>query len=288
MQITKDNRNFYEIPTRLTANSGENYEIQEYIGAGGNAAVYECIDSEGNEYAIKFLLNLSNQSRMRFKQEIRTLRNVSHPHLIQCLDEGKVKGQTVNRGKKEEWIIPYMIMEKADINLRDYLLTRDRVDYSDYIFQFLGLSEALALLNEKVVHRDIKLENILVVGEKWVLSDLGLCSYISSEEHEELTGINENIGPKYWMSPEAINRRYNKNVNIITASDVFQLSAVFWFVATGFYPLGIVEEGDWKNDDIKTCKLLLRALSFDPKKRPQNGAQLYNEFQKVRNYYENR
>lgn len=185
MDITKDNKNFYSISQEIRAESGEIYDVQDYLGRGGNATVYEVIDCEGVSYAVKFLLNLSPKSVGRFRQETRVLRDANHPHLIKCVDEGIIKGK--RDGKSYD--IPFMIMEKADLNLKQYLKNRGSVKFEEYISQFCGLSEALAKLNQKVVHRDIKLENILVIGERWVLSDLGLCSYIDEREHEDLTEI---------------------------------------------------------------------------------------------------
>ena len=283
MDISKDKKFFYTISETVEADSGEKYEIQDFLGAGGNGVVYEVIDCSGNEFAIKFNLNFTDVSKARFKQEVRVLRSIKHPHLLSCIDEGTVQGKAKN-GHIEE--IPFMIMEKADSDLRKYLWTKGKISYSEYISQFCGLSEALAELNQRVVHRDIKLENILIIGDRWVLSDLGLCSYLSEDEHEDLTGVHEKIGPKYWMSPEAINRMYDIKQEIIPASDVFQLSAVFWFVVNGKYPLGIVCEDDWNNSDLLTCRLLIKCLSFNANSRPENGEKLYGEFSLIREYYE--
>jgi serine/threonine-protein kinase len=282
MIISKD-KNSYDIPNPIIADSHEKYEVMEYIGSGGNAAVYEVIDIDGDVYAVKFLFNLGYKNRRRFKQEIRVLREISHPHLIKCIDEGTVIGKMKGDKTVE---IPFMIMEKADTDLKKFLKKKGKLEFSEYISQFCGLSEALSYLNEKVVHRDIKLDNILIVGEKWVLSDLGICTYLSEEEHEDLTEMGEKVGPKYWLSPEAINAMYDSEVEIIPASDVFQLAAVFWFIVNGRYPLGIVENSDWVNSDEKTCNALIEGLAYSADRRPQNGKEFYDRLVEVRQYYE--
>lgn len=282
MDITKDNYNVYSIKPQIYADSGEVYDMQEYLGSGGNATVYEVIDCEGTAYAVKILLNLSARNISRFQQEIRVLREHNHPHLIKCIDEGTI--EATKEGKK--YTLPFMIMEKADYNLKDYLKKRGTVKFEEYISQFCGLSEALSVLNKRVVHRDIKLENILVIGERWVLSDLGLCSFLSKDEHEDLTRSGEKVGPKYWMSPESINKIYDTHIEIIPASDVFQLAAVFWFVVNGKYPLGIVTREDWVNKDVEICELLMQSLSHNFEVRPKNGEELYACFMNIRKVYE--
>ena len=66
MFITKDDNSnekfntYYEINEDIPTNTNM-YRLGDRLGIGGNAAVYECIDSKGNEYAIKFLLTLEEK-----------------------------------------------------------------------------------------------------------------------------------------------------------------------------------------------------------------------------------
>ncbi len=74
--------------------------------------------------------------------------------------------------------LPFVVMELADCNLQEKIREQgDPLAYEQYAGQFRGLAGALASLhnNAEAVHRDIKPENILVVGERWLLSDYGLC-----------------------------------------------------------------------------------------------------------------
>ena len=167
-------------------------------------------------------------------------------------------------------------MELAERNLQDVL--RDEaapLSYEQYAGQFRGLAGALATLHSFAVHRDIKPENILVAGERWLLSDYGLCTFVNPKE-EDLTPVGEvrNIGPKFWLSPEAHNRRLGCGDQINAASDVFQLAAIFWYVATGRHPSGIVTENDWTGPE-KLFDVLHKSLFHDCSKRPQNGGEFF-------------
>lgn len=130
-------------------------------------------------------------------------------------------------------------MEKADRNLLDYMKSNEKPEYEEYAPQFRGLCEALAVLHQFAIHRDIKPENILIKGETWVLSDFGLCSFLSPEDHQDITKLNEKVGPMFWMSPEAIDCYYFGGKEIGKYSDVFQICLVFVFVLTHKYPGGI-------------------------------------------------
>jgi len=262
----------FNVESELIAKSGEYYELGEQINRGGNATVHECINSDGNVFAVKFMLQLRVKMIKRFEQEISTLKKTNHPHIVRYVDDGIIELKNANGQIKN---VRYLIMEKAEENLIDYMKRYTSIGYEVYAPQFRGLSEALGKLHELAVHRDIKPENILVRGETWLIGDLGLCSYIDEKEHLDLTSDNEKIGPKYWLSPEAINNFYFKNEKIGEYSDVYQLCAIFWFVVTYCHPTGVLDKTDWKENDITIYNIIIKSLCHDLKQRPQNGTELY-------------
>ncbi|MCH5147788.1 MAG: serine/threonine protein kinase [Clostridiales bacterium] len=266
---------------KTTTNS---YEITEEIGSGGNAVVYECIDRAGNYYAVKFLLRFTKVASARFNQEIKLLRQFNNPHIVRYIDNGTITIREKVNGQYKQHVTPFLIMEKADSNLLKYLRNNEDVPYNVYIAQFRGLCEALMELHNKAVHRDIKPENILIKGERWILSDFGLCSAIDDSLKIDLTKENEKVGPKFWISPEAANKFYfgdNVADKIDTYSDVYQLCSVFIFVINKKYPGGIFATSDIKCPLEQLCKLLISGLSYDPQARPTNGKELYDELNAI-------
>ena len=209
----------------------EYYELEEWIGRGGNAAVFKGRRrSTGDEYALKFLLNISDRNRTRFGREIQLLRIISDDHITRYFGTGQVMAQHKRGGASR--VLPFVVMELADCNLQDVMRRDGVIRYERYAGQFRGLARALAALHCQAIHRDIKPENILVSGDRWLLSDYGLCTFVDPDERE-LTREGQNIGPKYWLSPEAHNLRLGCGDEISAASDVYQLAAIFWYVATG-------------------------------------------------------
>ncbi|MEK7763850.1 MAG: protein kinase [Nitrospirota bacterium] len=266
----------FRISEKVKALSGKEYEISDRIDCGGNAAVHRCIETiSGEEFAIKFHLSLAQKKKQRFLREIDLLRQIQHEQLIKYIDHGDVTGTTTDRksGKifSRDVGLAYLVMPLADSNLLTLIRKNRNLLYEDYIGQFKGLARALGVLHQKAVHRDIKPENILVMGETWMLSDFGLCKFHDSSE--EITFDQEAVGPRYWMSPEAVNKAIGNQDDISKGSDVFQLCSVFWFIVTGRHPGGCVSRGDWNGPE-NIFKLLLDALSHDEKKRPSDGEQL--------------
>ncbi len=269
------------IGNSLISDTGRSFRLEDELGRGGNGVVFNGIDTiSGDEYAIKVLLVQGGVAQKRFDQEIKLLREISHDYLIRFIDSGKTEAvlKTKQNEKTEKVNFPFAVMEKADGDLLSFLKEQNwHIDYEIYAPQFRGLASALAELHKKAIHRDIKPENILTKGEKWLLSDLGLCALVNDNERIDVTQTNEIIGPRLWPSPESLNQSYQGySDDICTASDVYQLCAVFWFVLTGKHPLGQIKPSDFNVDEGAALLFgkLLEALSYDKNWRPANGAEL--------------
>ena len=189
---------------------------------------------------------------------------------------GIANGSLEMEKKQQKKLHPFAIIPLADQNLGHVVKARPSPPPFGFLAsQFRGLAEALAVLHERAIHRDIKPENILVRGDTWILADFGLCKFLKPKKGEiDITMENEKVGPKYWMSPESMNRVVGNNDEITKASDVFQLAAVFWYVATKRHPTGIVRLKDWKGPR-KMFEVLEAALSHDPQSRPQDGHEFH-------------
>ncbi len=274
--LNKDPNDVYKIENDTVLSVKRNsYEIQERIGSGGNAVVHKATDFAGEEYAIKFQLTLSRKMSARFQRELELLRATEHEHLIKYIDHGTARVTRIYRKDRSQTNIPFIVMPLADTTLMELVQTRKNIMFAEYMPQFRGLAMALQALHEKALHRDIKPENILVKGNTWLLSDLGLCKFIDAGEDMDITGKYEHIGPRYWMSPESINQIYGNADEISPISDIFQLGSVFWFVVTGRHPAGVVTEDDW-NGPTQIFSPIYRSLLHDSSKRISNGKELHD------------
>ncbi len=266
-----------EITDSVISDSEVEYTIEEMRGRGGNAVVYRCISNEdGIEYALKILTNPSKKKLKRFAKELDIFEKLNHPHIIKFVDSGNVDVSSVTTGKQKK--TPFIIMELADIDLHTFLKERHFVIAPEiYIAQIRGLSDALSELHNYAIHRDIKPANILVSGERWLLSDFGLCYF--DEDEWDITAAGEVIGPRYWMSPESNNMGLGikgEKSQIIKSSDVFQLASVFWLIANGSHPTGVVNSSDWRGPEY-LFDPIFNALQLSQERRPESGFQLLNQ-----------
>ena len=269
--------NYFTLKGEIQTDEGDPYELEDWLGRGGHAAVFKGRQRiTGEECAIKFLMNPSAKSSKRFRREIELLKIIHDDHITRYHGTGQVAVKHHKRPHYNE--LPFVVMELADCNLQDHIRSEgEPISYEQYAGQFRGLARALAALHEVAVHRDIKPENILVAGERWLLGDYGLCTFVSPGE-EDLTPEEQNVGPRFWLSPEAHGRRLGCGDEINAASDVFQLAAIFWYVATGRHPSGILTETDWTGPK-KLFNLLHKSLFHDCTKRPQNGTAFFRDLE---------
>lgn len=271
----------FEIDANLYTGSGTSYTIEEKMGTGGNGVVHKCVEqSTGNEYAVKFLLNYdrAGKRKRRFHYECEKLQELNHRHIVAHIGSGIIKAERKVESRKYSKTIDYLLMELSnDGDLGALIKKSQPVEPEIYKAQFRGLAEALKHIhNHDLIHRDIKPENIIIIGDRWVLSDFGLSAPIN-RAGRDLTG-DENLGPRFWMSPEMTNRclgirtQYSK---IWKASDVFQLAAVFWYVVNNRHPSGILRKDDWRGLSL-VCDVIRQALDHCPKRRFQDGLEFYD------------
>jgi serine/threonine-protein kinase len=275
ISLDKGNQFSFTVDDPILTDEGQQVEIGEWLGRGGNSVVYGCTDAAtGEQFAVKFLMMGSRKAAVRFAREGTLLKALDNIHIVKYRGGGSVRSLVSGKKKTKAFInVPFIVMDLAEQNLGGIMAERGKAfKFEDYAGQFRGLSGALAALHMRAIHRDIKPENILISGDRWLLSDYGLCSFVDAEL-TDLTGEHERVGPKYWLSPEAQNRMLRCGDTVSTASDVFQLAAVFWFVATGRYPLGIVTNQDWKGPE-KLFEVLRSSLMHDPSERPKDGTAL--------------
>lgn len=104
----------------------------------------------------------------------------------------------------------------------------DRRSLAEAVSQFIRVANVLVELHAKgITHRDIKPANIIVIDEEACLGDFGLVDY---PEKADLTGLREELGPRWTMAPEI---RRHEDKGDTRPADVFSLAKSLWITITG-------------------------------------------------------
>ena len=192
------------------------FVIQKKLGEGHFGSVSLVSSNITHKlYAMKEIKSNRYQSeaqRKEVEKEIKLLENLNHPHVITYF--------TSFRDDESTYIITEYINGGSLENLLKKNISQGKLIEERTLWDFLiqSLSGLLYLHeNKKIIHRDIKLDNILLdLNGNLKISDFGV-SAIKSEEVEDLVRCHGTItGPIQFMSPEmALGGSYDFKSDII-------------------------------------------------------------------------
>jgi serine/threonine protein kinase len=219
---------------------------------------------KGNERFENEIKALFNCNEKKFQNVI----SVYHTGVIQIIKKGE-------KNKKSPYYFkfPFYSMEFAKGDLKMYI-ENTQPDLYKRIDLCLEIANGLKeLVSEGYYHRDLKPDNIFVNDTTWKIGDLGLVDHREGEYL--IDSINEIIGPRGWLSPEAMNKYltmdkellFKYDCKIDHQSDIFQLGKIFWYILQGNAPIGCVNTKDFKIKDSKLFPILKTMLNHSKIKR---------------------
>ncbi len=246
------------------------YLIRDRIGRGGMGVVYRAWDpAMGREIAIKVLrarAGIGPEEIERFHREARAAGRVRHPGIIAIHDVGH---------HDEE---PFIVMDLVEGETLKERLERG-LERDEALALVIALSDALEHAHQAgVTHRDVKPANVLLEGDRPILTDFGLAA--DAVDSGQLTATGTLMGTPHYMPPEQVEGRKG---GVGPPADVYALAAVLYEALCGRRPFeadGVV--GVYKRiltedppaprqfaPDISPAleSVILRALSKDPDAR---------------------
>ncbi len=203
----------------------DRYEITAEIGRGGNAVVFRAHDRVlDRAVAVKVLRDdsLSSDTLVRFRQEVQVTARLEHAHILHVYDTGEYEGR------------PYIVMELASgRSLHERLEREGQLPIMDalQITRDVGLALAHAHAR-RVVHRDVKPENILLASGGAILGDFGIARVTTEDIARKITSTGTAVGTVLYMSPEQL----CAEPNIDERSDQYSLACVLYEMLAGVRP----------------------------------------------------
>lgn len=246
-----------------------NYRLVSLLGQGGFAEVYlgEHIYLD-TQAAIKVLhAQIASDETGLFRAEARTVARLVHPRIVRVLEFG-LEGAT-----------PFLVTDYApNGSLRGRHPRGTRVPLALVVSYTRQAAEALQYAHEqKVVHRDVKPENMLLGREDQVLlSDFGIALVSQSTRYMSTQGFQELAGTIIYMAPEQM------RAHALPASDQYALAVVVYEWLSGERPFtGTFSEIAVKHTlapppglrakvpelSVEAEKVIFKALAKEPEQR---------------------
>ncbi|PRQ28664.1 putative protein kinase RLK-Pelle-DLSV family [Rosa chinensis] len=175
----------------------DSFSITNKLGQGGFDPVYKGMLPEGKEIAVKRLSSSSGQGVEEFKNEMLLISNLQHKNLVRMM------GCCV---KEDEKLLIYEFMPNKSLDTFLYDPTKRAVlDWATRFNTIQGVARGLLYLHHdsyvKVIHRDLKVSNILL-DEKMnpKISDFELAHMV--RETQSLENTQKVVGTRGYMSLE--------------------------------------------------------------------------------------
>ncbi len=210
---------------RIVAALAPDYEVEREVGHGGMARVYLARDlRHARQVAIKVLHPelAAALGSDRFHHEIRIAAGLVHPGIVPLLDSGESGGYLY-------YVMPFVDGE----SLRARLERERPLPLADAVAIITQAAAALEYAHRQgVVHRDVKPENILLVGDRAVVADFGVARAIGTAAGDRITSSGFVVGTPAYMSPE----QAAADPSVDSRSDEYSLGCVAYELLTGQPP----------------------------------------------------
>ncbi|TMB27262.1 MAG: hypothetical protein E6J62_19685 [Deltaproteobacteria bacterium] len=243
----------------------EGFVLHERLGQGGMGEVFRATrESDGRELAVKVLsesLAAVPDYVRRFDREAAAMAQLDHPGIVRLL----------SRGRSGEHCFIAMELVPGP-SLRTHVAVAR--PSARALARLLGqVAHALAYAHARgVVHRDLKPDNVLVIGEgRTKVLDFGLAG-LHADGAESLTQSNVAMGTANYMAPEQRKDAHRADHR----ADLYSFGVMIYELLTGELPVGKYPPASKVVPGLSRAwdALIERCLEQDPAARPHSALEL--------------
>lgn len=198
-------------PKQLPLDLSDRYTESEFIGKGGFARVFKAKRKDGKYVAVKIPISLDASTGKSFIAEMQNWTLLNHPNIVKLYDFNIMP-------------VPYFEMELCDSSLAD---RKKPIECDAAAWILFNVCEGLKFTHaHRIIHRDIKPQNILLKNGIPKISDWGLSRVISESTSTSATSFTA-----YYAAPEQIGNKPKDE-----RTDIWQLGVILYELVTGVLP----------------------------------------------------
>ncbi|MFI9270408.1 protein kinase [Kitasatospora sp. NPDC052896] len=259
---------------------GGRYLLIGELGRGGFGVVWEAYDHRvGRQVAVKTLRHHGvaggGTDVIRLRREVEVLAPLSHPNIVVVLDVGEADAD----GER----FSYLVMELLNGPTLAAVIAAGRpdlpraLDWGQQLCRALGAAHA-----GRVIHRDVKPENIMLVGPDHAVVkvlDFGIAQI--DDNRDGLTTEGSVIGSARYLAPE----RWRGEPGTVR-SDLYAVGCVLYELFTGGRPFTSTSQVGLMTQHLDEppprpaglpaglADLVLELLAKDPADRPTDAEEV--------------
>lgn len=205
----------------------ETLRLEELVGAGAFGDVWKAVEvSSGVGFAVKFprLLAMGSGDELTaFRNEVEAAREIRHPNVVPVVHVGAAPIDAP----------PYLVMEFVEggtlrARLQQYAGAKALVPPELVQIWAEGLVDGIAAINERMLHRDLRPENMLMKGDRPLIGDFGLSKVVGAITRSKTFKGAQHV---FYMPPEGW-RLESNDIQI----DMYAMGVVLFEIATLQYP----------------------------------------------------
>ena len=199
----------------------QEWHFGEPLGEGGFGKVFLAQSDAEPSAVAKFIPKAPGADRELLFENLEGV-----PNVMPILDKGELG---------DFWVI---VMPRADKSLTDYMQERDgRLLVEEATKVLTDIVEALCAIEDHVVHRDIKPDNVLLLDGRWCLADFGISRYAEATTAPDTR--------KYAMTPPYAAPEQWRGQRATSATDVYALGVLGYELLAGRLPFDGPEHADY-------------------------------------------
>ncbi len=194
-------------------NLEQEWRIGKRLGKGGFGKVYLAESDDCASAVVKLIPNEPGADRELLFQDLDSVRT----NVVPVIDKGDWGRYLV------------LVMPKAERSLRDHLVAAGgQLPVDAAVEVLVDIAEALVAIEDDIVHRDIKPQNVLLLDGHWCLADFGISKYAeatTSPDTRKYAMTAPYAAPEQWRAEQAS-----------SATDVYAFGVVGYELLAGRLP----------------------------------------------------
>lgn len=241
------------------------YMVQKVLGAGNFSVVYKVLDTISSDVVALKIFKDGTGVLDFARDEFNILKNVNHPHIARVYDIGQITDSPGYR--------PYFLkLEYVEGEPLSTIIESGRISLGKAKEIVLELLNAVSYMHgQKIMHRDIKPNNILIGQRGAIIIDFNVSKLV-------VENASSRVGTPHYMPPEVTLQGWN------WTGDIFSVGVVLYEMLTGQLPFPGGASVIYKeprnpldyNQSLSPSlvSLITKAISYEPQNRFQTAQEM--------------